>query len=132
MSSTGKPPARKPRAKAEVVPAKPSLSQLKRTANQEHARAFAAGKEMLEHALLAGEALIAAKDEVEKHGEWLPWLKENFEASEDTAENYMRLARNSEHVRNLPIEEASLRGALNSIRALRPKAKPKRKKSVGV
>jgi hypothetical protein len=78
---------------------------------------------MLEHALRAGEALNAAKDEV-GHGGWLIWLAQNFEASEDIAELYMRMAKNSEHIRNLPLEEASLRGALNSLRAHRPKTKP--------
>lgn len=41
---------------------------------------------------VAGEALIAAKALV-KHGEWLDWLRSNFDASFDTAEVYMKVAR---------------------------------------
>jgi Protein of unknown function (DUF3102) len=39
-----------------------------------------------------GRELIAAKAEV-AHGDWLPWLDQEFGWSEDTAQNYMRIAR---------------------------------------
>ncbi len=58
------------------------------------------------HAIRAGELLNEAKGRV-KHGEWLPWLKANFPASERTARNYMRLAEKSATVADLPtIREA--------------------------
>jgi hypothetical protein len=39
-----------------------------------------------------GRELIAAKAEV-RHGEWLPWLKDEFGWTDMTAQNYMRVAR---------------------------------------
>ena len=42
--------------------------------------------------VLIGNLLIEAKDKV-AHGEWLPWLKENFGGSESSAQNYMSAAR---------------------------------------
>jgi hypothetical protein len=38
-----------------------------------------------------GRELIAAKNEV-PHGEWLPWLKEEFGWGPATASNYMNVA----------------------------------------
>ena len=40
-----------------------------------------------------GDLLIEAKEQLLDHGEWLPWLKENFASSKSTAENYMNAAR---------------------------------------
>lgn len=53
------------------------------------------------HAISAGELLIAQKAEL-AHGEWLPWLEANFNGSERTAQNYMRLARDPQRVADLP------------------------------
>lgn len=39
-----------------------------------------------------GRRLIEAKEQL-THGEWLPWLNEQVEFSERTAQNFMRLAR---------------------------------------
>lgn len=36
-----------------------------------------------------------------KHGEWLPWLEENFEGSQPTASRYMTLAENYSRVNSL-------------------------------
>ena len=66
---------------------------------------------MVEHALTAGDALIQAKAKA-GHGNWLRYLKEQCDLSEDKAERYMRVARdrdvveaNSAHVRNLSLAE---------------------------
>ena len=69
--------------------------------NREHRLAEEHAAQAVDHAIRCGEMLIEAKAQL-KHGEWLPWLAANFEGSEDTAGNWMRLARNSERVRNLP------------------------------
>src|SRR5205814_1603457 len=98
-STTRKNAPRPPREPVEVVPAKPTLDQLAATANDAHRRCFKAGREMVEYAIQAGEALIIVKNDV-RHGDWLKWVGEHFEASVDTAENYMLVARNSELVRN--------------------------------
>ena len=42
--------------------------------------------------LTIGRCLIEAKDMLQ-HGEWLPWLNEQVELSERTAQKFMRLAR---------------------------------------
>jgi 16S rRNA G966 N2-methylase RsmD len=47
---------------------------------------------MVEHAIRAGDALVAVKAQL-KHGEWLPWLDANFDGSERTARVYMQLAK---------------------------------------
>jgi phage N-6-adenine-methyltransferase len=46
-----------------------------------------------------------------KHGEWLPWLKGNFNGSERHARNYMRVAANRQRVADL----SSLRAALKEL-----------------
>jgi hypothetical protein len=125
--TTNKPRPR--RASKEDRPT-PTLASLAKRANQEHALVRASGQAMLQHALKSGQALILCKAEVKAKGlKWLPWLEENFQGSEGSAELYMRLARNSEHVQNLDPSEQSLRGALNSLRALRPKEKKQGKKT---
>jgi hypothetical protein len=58
-------------------------------------------KHALQHAVLVGEKLIEAKSLV-IHGQWLPWLRENFADSERTAQLYMRLARNPQEIADLP------------------------------
>ncbi len=45
-----------------------------------------------EHYRIAGDMLIEAKDQV-GYGGWGRWLRKNFNLSDDTARNYMRLAR---------------------------------------
>lgn len=90
----------------------PSPVDLAVIANDEHALARSAGESMLGHALRAGEALVAAKEQMQ-HGEWLPWLAANFDGSEATAQRYMQVAANPARVRDL--EEPSLRKALEAI-----------------
>lgn len=64
-----------------------------RVANEEHRLAREAFGSTLQHAIAAGEALMAAKAQL-PHGQWLPWLVANFEGSERTAQAYMRVAAN--------------------------------------
>ena len=89
-----------------------SLFELADIANREHALAVRSAVGLVEHAITAGEALIEAKAQL-AHGAWLPWLAANFDGHENTAGNYMRLARNSQHVRNL--DEPGVRKALDAI-----------------
>ena len=85
-----------------------------RTANQGVANA---ATNLIEHALAAGDALLAAKQKI-PHGRWLAWLKRECDLSDDRAERYMRVARgravlegNSARLRNL-----SLTGALQLLK----------------
>ena len=82
--------------------------------NSHHAAAVHHARAVLEHARAAGALLLEAKDSC-KHGEWLDWLAVNFEGSEKTAQNYMRIARRWEyivaaakpqHVADLTVREA--------------------------
>jgi hypothetical protein len=60
---------------------------------REHKAAEASREAYRDHARRCGERLVKVKDSL-KHGEWLPWLKENCpELSERTAREYMRFAR---------------------------------------
>ena len=62
-----------------------------------HAEARRAAQMTIEHAIMAGNALLEAKALV-KHGEWLPWLRDNCEMSERSARVYMQLARNKDEL----------------------------------
>lgn len=69
-----------------------TLEHLAAQINKEHNASVKAASSTVEHARRAGELLIEAKDRVE-HGQWLPWLKDNFPFTTVTAQNYMRIAR---------------------------------------
>jgi len=77
-------------------------------------------------AIRAGKALVAAKAQV-PHGEWLGWLKANWNYSQQMACNYMQIA-NYKRASNL--EDAnSVREALRIV-ALDPET-PKRERKTG-
>ena len=46
--------------------------------------------ELLDGLIETGRALSRAKTKL-AHGQWGPWLRENFDLSEDTSENYRRI-----------------------------------------
>jgi hypothetical protein len=60
------------------------------------------------HAIKAGELLIEAKARC-GHGEWLPWLGENFEFSRRHAQRFMQMAANATSVSHLPSVNAALK-----------------------
>ena len=82
----------------------PTLRELARDINREHGLVETHVANAMQHAITCGQILHDAKEKA-GHGNWLVWLAENFNASVDTAENYMRLASNSERVRNLSMRE---------------------------
>jgi hypothetical protein len=60
----------------------------------------------VQHAVNAGDKLIEAKG-LCQHGDWLTWLKENFQGGVSTAQLYMQLARGKDQISNaLGIREA--------------------------
>jgi hypothetical protein len=67
-----------------------------------------------------GEVLIAAKAQ-QDHGRWLPWLKDNFGATPETARQYMLLGSNRKRACDLP-PGTSLREALKAIKSIRLEA----------
>lgn len=84
---------------------------------REHEACEAAAESAVKHGLRCGELLIEAKAKV-AHGEWMPYLKENFPRTPQTAAAYMRLARNRGQIESA----SSIRAALKELAA--PKAEP--------
>ncbi|MFN8131162.1 MAG: DUF3102 domain-containing protein [Solirubrobacteraceae bacterium] len=85
----------------------------------EHEAAQAAFGAAVGHAIRAGQLLTEAKAQV-PHGEWIPWLEENFPAGKRTAQGYMRLAANAEEAQALA--HLGIEGALRQLAAPRPAA----------
>jgi vacuolar-type H+-ATPase subunit I/STV1 len=97
-----------------------SLADLAARIRAEHETASAEFNSSLRHAMACGELLIEAKAELNKHGEWLPWLKDNCEMSERTAQAYMRVARsfrNLDDAKAQRVADLSFRDALRSLAA---------------
>jgi hypothetical protein len=76
-----------------------TLTDLAERIKAAHAKVVWGARTNIETAMQCGDLLIAAKAQL-KHGQWLPWLKENFGLHLDvrTAQVYMRLAHNREHI----------------------------------
>jgi hypothetical protein len=92
------------------------LDELAVTVNREHALALQSGVAMVRHAILAGEALAAAK-EMCAPGTWGAWLDANFPAERSTATTYMRIAKYKEHVLR-DLESPTLKDAIQYLRGL--------------
>lgn len=88
------------------------LSRLTREANHHHDLASSAARTALLHARECGSRLLRIKESL-GHGKFLPWLKDNFHASDRTAQGYMRLAANPQRVADLG--SVSIREALKAI-----------------
>lgn len=82
--------------RVEVLP--PALDEFAATINREHGLVVRSARATIEHAIKAGEALLAAKDACDSGG-WLSWLDENIEMHPTTAMWYMRVAYQAEAVR---------------------------------
>lgn len=94
-----------------------SLADLAARIRQEHKAALLNLKRGLEHAIAAGKLLIEAQDAL-PHGQWLPWLRENFPDSlpERTASHYMRLARHAPDLaKSATVADLTVRGALELL-----------------
>jgi len=88
------------------------LASLAEAANREHAACEAAYASAVDHAIAAGEALLAAKAQVQ-YGQWLQWMDDHFHGSRRTAQVYMKMARNAEaaHLAG----QSSIKQALEAI-----------------
>src|SRR4051794_27591239 len=61
-------------------------------------KALGDGTRWVDRAVGLGRMFIEMKARVKREGDdWIPWVRATFGISEDTAENYMNIARNSEH-----------------------------------
>jgi Protein of unknown function (DUF3102) len=104
---------------ADVTELKPSggdpLAELATKIKAHHAAVKDAARNVVEKAIAAGTLLKEAKDKV-GHGKFLPWLAENCDLSERTAENYMKIA-NNQH--KLDAMKTAANANLTLARALR-------------
>jgi hypothetical protein len=82
--------------------------------NTEHYAGEDAAGQAMEHFIKCGEYLIEAKAQV-KHGEWLQWVKDHLDFTDQTARNYMSIASNSKRVLDLGI--TTMVEALAEVRA---------------
>ena len=74
------------------IPIKYKMNKLAKEANKYHCKAVLASQTFIDYVRQSGEALNKAKA-LMKYGSWKKWLKDNFDASYETAVNYMRIAR---------------------------------------
>jgi hypothetical protein len=97
---------------------KAELDSLAQEINEEHRAFIDSLKKTVERGIRCGELLTKAKAEC-KHGTWLPWLEENFEGSERTAQDYMRLYNHRDEIRAKTRDSAdlSISRALKAIAA---------------
>ncbi len=70
-----------------------AMNTLSEAINAAHDAVKGAGKTMLLKAKEAGELLLQAKSEC-AHGQFKPWIEENCAFSYDTANDYMKVAKN--------------------------------------
>jgi hypothetical protein len=96
-------------------------------ANEAAEEVESSARKTVEHAERCGRALLAAKEKI-PHGQWLGWLGTNFDYSQVTASQYMRIA-NYKHASSLA-SATSIREALKLI-ADDPET-PKRERKPGV
>lgn len=100
---------------AETALSTETLKSLAEGINEHHAAFMEAGRKGAEHACEAGKQLIKAKTGM-KHGEWLPWLKQNCDVSHSEAWRYMQVASNIARVQHLEPAASSMRGILATIK----------------
>jgi len=111
----------------QAEPETKTLIDLAAQINQAHDQVEQAFTSAMKHALIAGKFLLEAKTQL-KHGEFKPWIRDNFEFSDRMARAYMRVAK---EFPKLPDEERqrvtdmSLRGVLKLL------ASPKNKTTAG-
>jgi len=94
-----------------------SLADLAARINAEHEAATSFMQQSLDRAIRAGELLIEAKKQLNKHGGWLAWLRGNCQVPERTAQLYMHIARNADEIRN--VADLTLRGALSWVKEIK-------------
>lgn len=83
-------PVGRPAKVTTLVPDRSPADRAK-TANSYHSLSRAAAQDAVAYAVMAGMELAAAKAQI-SHGSFLPWIEKHCEFSQQTANNYMRLA----------------------------------------
>ena len=62
-----------------------SLADLAARIKIEHTAVSVSLKQSVQHGIAAGALLLEAKAKLNKHGQWLPWLRDHCSMSERTA-----------------------------------------------
>ena len=75
------------------------LVTLAEMANEAAEACASSARRTVEQAATCGRALLAAKEQCE-HGQWMHWLRQNFDYDASTAQRYMQVAK-AASVRNL-------------------------------
>lgn len=75
-----------------------TLENLRDRANEEHRLTLEAAKDMITHAITAGEILNEIRERI-PWGEWMEWVEREFSGSVSNANFYRRLALNASLVR---------------------------------
>jgi len=92
-----------------------TLDKLASEINKEARLAEQHAMQAVNHALNAGRLLTEAKEQC-PHGQWLPWMAENFEGSARTAQGYMRLFEHRDVLANTQrVAHLSVRDALKML-----------------
>jgi hypothetical protein len=87
--------------------------------NVEHRAVEEAARSAVEHAIVAGDLLNDAKEQL-GHGEFGPWLLANFEGSRQTADIYRKLAAHKDELSECQrASNLSIRGALRELEPAR-------------
>ncbi|MEB4210987.1 DUF3102 domain-containing protein [Mycobacterium sp. 94-17] len=97
------------------------LAELSNYADKWHDQAV---NGVLEAAWHSGKALLSAQRKL-NHGEWIPWVTNNFKGSRSTAADYMRIASNADTPADVvslttsedgtPMERPSINAVLKAI-----------------
>lgn len=93
----------------------PNLTDLAATINREHDLAYRAALNALQHAILCGEALIAARDTV-PDGEWLRWVSDNLHISTGALHRYVRIATYKEQLLTADRQPKSINAAISYLK----------------
>jgi hypothetical protein len=110
---------------AKTHKASGDLASLAEQINDYHAKCEQAVGQAVRYAKEAGDRLGAVKKGL-GHGEWLPWLEDNFAGTPRTAQSYMRIAENwTELEMRNTASHLSIRGALKELAAPKEEPEPK-------
>jgi hypothetical protein len=105
----------------------PDLNTLAAAVRDAHSAVEAAARNVFEHAVKAGTALLAAKERL-RHGDWLPWVERSCEIEKRTAQRYMQIAgaRDELTANASRATHLSLRGLLKLTAAAKKPARAKK------
>ena len=98
-----------------IVPTETTTEVLVSIIGAEHSAAMEAGLALMNHWIRMGEALLLAKDRVQK-GDWMIWLEDNYPGHFTEAFMAIRFARNAQEIRQRQI--TTKKDAIELVRSL--------------